>query len=76
LTPDLVGPSITKNAGIIGEDVELSLEHLGDPQLIEGDVFRMIISVPEYGPIFLNISKHIRAALLLPKTTRQRSLGG
>lgn len=30
LTPDLVGPSITKNAGIIGEHVELSLEHLGD----------------------------------------------
>ncbi|CAN5161157.1 DEAD/DEAH box helicase family protein [soil metagenome] len=30
LTPDLVGPSITKNAGIIGEDVDLSLEHLQD----------------------------------------------
>jgi type III restriction enzyme len=30
LTPDLVGPSVTKNAGIIGEDVDLSLEHLGD----------------------------------------------
>ena len=30
LTPDLVGPSITKNAGIIGQDVDLSLEHLGD----------------------------------------------
>lgn len=30
LTPDLVGPSITRNAGIIGEDVDLSLEHLGD----------------------------------------------
>lgn len=30
LTPDIVGPSITKNAGIIGEDVDLSLEHLGD----------------------------------------------
>ena len=28
LTPDLVGPSITKNAGIIGEDVDLSLRHL------------------------------------------------
>ncbi len=28
LTPDIVGPSITKNAGIIGEDVDLSLEHL------------------------------------------------
>ena len=30
LTPDLVGPSITRNSGIIGEGVELSLEHLGD----------------------------------------------
>jgi len=30
LTPELVGPSITKNAGIIGEDVDLSLEHLAD----------------------------------------------
>ncbi|MEN6371845.1 MAG: DEAD/DEAH box helicase family protein [Armatimonadota bacterium] len=30
LTPDLVGPSITKNAGIIGEDVDLNLAHLGD----------------------------------------------
>jgi len=30
LTPDIVGPSITKNAGIIGEDVDLSLEHLKD----------------------------------------------
>ena len=30
LTPDIVGPSITRNAGIIGEDVNLSLEHLGD----------------------------------------------
>jgi len=30
LTPDLVGPSITKNAGIIGQDVDLSLEHLED----------------------------------------------
>jgi type III restriction enzyme len=30
LTPDLVGPSVTKNAGIIGESVDLSLEHLGD----------------------------------------------
>lgn len=28
LTPDLVGPSITKNQGIIGEGVDLSLEHL------------------------------------------------
>ena len=30
LTPALVGPSITRNAGIIGEDVDLSLEHLED----------------------------------------------
>jgi type III restriction enzyme len=30
LTPDLVGPSITRNSGIIGEQVDLSLEHLID----------------------------------------------
>lgn len=30
LTPELVGPSITKNAGIIGEDVDLNLKHLED----------------------------------------------
>lgn len=30
LSPDLVGPSITKNAGIIGEDVDLNLKHLED----------------------------------------------
>lgn len=30
LTPDLVGPSITKNEGIIGEGVDLNLEHLRD----------------------------------------------
>jgi len=30
LTPDLVGPSITQNSGIIGETVNLNLEHLGD----------------------------------------------
>src|SRR5205807_7830401 len=30
LTPDLVGPSITQNAGIIGEAVDLTLKHLGD----------------------------------------------
>jgi type III restriction enzyme len=30
LTPDLVGPSITRNQGIIGEAVNLTLEHLGD----------------------------------------------
>jgi type III restriction enzyme len=30
LTPDLVGPTITRNSGIIGEAVDLSLEHLAD----------------------------------------------
>ena len=30
LTPDLVGPPITRNAGIIGQDVNLSLEHRQD----------------------------------------------
>ncbi|MDG4575695.1 MAG: DEAD/DEAH box helicase family protein [Defluviicoccus sp.] len=30
LTPDLVGPSITKNQGIIGEGVDLTVEHLKD----------------------------------------------
>ena len=30
LTPELVGPSITQNAGIIGETVDLNLKHLGD----------------------------------------------
>jgi type III restriction enzyme len=30
LTPALVGPSITQNAGIIGEAVNLNLTHLGD----------------------------------------------
>ncbi|APZ43783.1 BPTD_3080 family restriction endonuclease [Acidihalobacter ferrooxydans] len=30
LTPDLVGPSITKNQGIIGEGVDLTLVHTGD----------------------------------------------
>jgi type III restriction enzyme len=30
LTPDLVGPSVTKVAGIIGQDVDLNLEHLQD----------------------------------------------
>jgi len=30
LSPDLVGPSITRNSGIIGEGVNLSLDHLGD----------------------------------------------
>ena len=30
LTPDLVGPSVTRNAGIIGEGVDLNLEHLDE----------------------------------------------
>jgi len=30
LTPDLVGPSITHNSGIIGKGVDLNLKHLGD----------------------------------------------
>ena len=30
LTPDLVGPSVTQNAGIIGEGVDLNLVHTGD----------------------------------------------
>ncbi|WP_437625513.1 BPTD_3080 family restriction endonuclease [Sorangium sp. So ce1151] len=30
LTPDLVGPSITRNAGIIGEVADMNLAHLGD----------------------------------------------
>jgi type III restriction enzyme len=30
LSPDIVGPSITRNSGIIGEGVDMSLQHLGD----------------------------------------------
>ena len=30
LTPDLVGPSVTRNLGIIGEGVDLNLVHTGD----------------------------------------------
>ncbi len=33
LTPDLVGPSVTQNAGIIGESVDLDLVHTGDLRL-------------------------------------------
>lgn len=33
LSPDLVGPSITKNAGIIGEDIDLNLIHTNDLRL-------------------------------------------
>ncbi len=30
LTPEIVGPTVTRNAGIIGENIDLSLEHLED----------------------------------------------
>ena len=30
LTPDLVGPSVTRNQGIIGEGVDMTLKHLAD----------------------------------------------
>src|SRR5271165_1948643 len=30
LSPDIVGPSITRNSGIIGEGVDMNLKHLGD----------------------------------------------
>jgi type III restriction enzyme len=30
LTPALVGPSLTRNSGIIGQSVDMNLEHLGD----------------------------------------------
>ena len=30
LTPDIVGPAITHNSGIIGQGVDMNLEHLGD----------------------------------------------
>ncbi|MCA9093327.1 MAG: hypothetical protein KDA68_07565, partial [Planctomycetaceae bacterium] len=30
LTPDLIGPSVTRNSGIIGEGVDLGLKHLED----------------------------------------------
>ena len=30
LSPDLVGPSVTRNSGIIGEGVDMNLQHLGD----------------------------------------------
>lgn len=30
LTPDIVGPSVTRNSGIIGQEVDLNLKHLGD----------------------------------------------
>jgi type III restriction enzyme len=33
LTPDLIGPSITRNAGIVGEGIDLSPKYLGDMRL-------------------------------------------
>jgi type III restriction enzyme len=33
LTPDLVGPTVTRNAGIIGQAVDLNLEHLEDTRM-------------------------------------------
>jgi type III restriction enzyme len=33
LTPDLVGPSVTQNSGIIGESVNLNLVHTGDMRM-------------------------------------------
>ena len=30
LSPELVGPSVTQNSGIIGESADMSLQHLGD----------------------------------------------
>jgi type III restriction enzyme len=30
LSPDIVGPSITRNSGIIGQGVDMNLKHLGD----------------------------------------------
>jgi type III restriction enzyme len=30
LTPEIVGPSVTRNEGIIGQGVDLNLKHLGD----------------------------------------------
>jgi type III restriction enzyme len=33
LTPDLIGPSVTRNAGIVGEGIDLSPKYLGDMRL-------------------------------------------
>lgn len=33
LTPELVGPSVTRNEGIIGEGIDLTVQHLGDVRL-------------------------------------------
>jgi type III restriction enzyme len=44
LNPQLVGPSITQNAGIIGESVNLTVEHLGDTR---------------FSTIVMNLTKHL-----------------
>ncbi|MCL2120502.1 MAG: hypothetical protein FWH27_18975, partial [Planctomycetaceae bacterium] len=44
LSPELVGPTITHNAGIIGEGVDMNLEHLGDTR---------------DATILLNLTKHL-----------------
>ena len=40
LSPDLVGPSITRNSGIIGEAVDMSLKHLDDMRSVVARVQR------------------------------------
>ncbi len=44
LNPQLVGPSITQNAGIIGESVNLTVEHLADTR---------------FSTIVMNLTKHL-----------------
>lgn len=44
LTPALVGPSITSNAGIIGETVDLNLKHLRDSR---------------YSTLLMNLTQHL-----------------
>ena len=44
LSPELVGPTITHNAGIIGEGVDMNLEHMGDTR---------------DATILLNLTKHL-----------------
>lgn len=44
LTPEIVGPSITNNAGIIGEAVNLNLKHLGDLR---------------YSTLLMNLTQHL-----------------
>ena len=45
LTPDLVGPTITRNAGIIGEAVDLSLDHLEDTRVVR---FERVAGTPAF----------------------------